>query len=878
MRSGVEADVRMQAGHRHRASASAVVLSQPLLVRQSKIDISSRTSPPALHWNMFTLLRDDADGGDVPQRKKKLRPEPVMELDKLRITVLSFKNIQFTNDDIDSDDDDDSMDEDDHDKAKYRRVISAHVGIRPVPSRRETVRIVPTSSSKISSVYPPSEGYSLSLGAVEKELVYFKDRKDRTNEVGTAFHWCDTTNIDYSILWPPDWNRQRYHHTEYMNCSPTPHLEIERRVRDDHETVIDFQVCVMVWGEDDELDGPSSYACCHGFGQYKFTGSDARMIYDSPGGLVAIVTITKRKAPSFFPNIKKSKLKNGEGLRFSRGSSLLIRIEREESFEREQRKQQWWRKYKIGRYGEVNHQQESVGSYSADTNLSSNAQRGGAAEMQQLSTLQNVEHVNQRNKHRSSGEDHVHRNDKDVDNIQQSGVTSNQVSCKTEQQLQQRHPNHDVECVHGSVKENVENSQDGTSRNINANKSLPNPSKKVPHAEGRKMPTSAAQLGGPTNQLLGKPQDQHIMMQQPSVHSTEETHRKQRSMDSFDSDAACRALLGVSHSLQGVTTTARPSGRNEKQQQLNILGGQSSVDGSASTIARDKSIDVASEPHDGKSRKDIANESAPESSKKAPDDDEGRKMLSSAAPLGDLPPQQQTVQQLAVQSTKKSHCDREPMSKDSCNAEAKCSELNGVSDSMQGVTTTARLSGQSEEHNHQRLHQPNILGSQSSVDGSESVMTSDKPIDFVSERERVPVSDQQLRQLENFTFWFDESVKRMLENVNGLKRAREESNLMEEHMSLLLRLQLDAMPTMRDSITVPFLPTNQNMVMQISMVQSQLQAFLQRVRISRAWIDFEYEKQMMSMQQLMASYSQMIVLMNEGAGGVKPNEETVAAK
>ena len=78
--------------------------------------------------------------------------------------------------------------------------------------------------------------------------------------------------------------------------------------------------------------------------------------------------------------------------------------------------------------------------------------------------------------------------------------------------------------------------------------------------------------------------------------------------------------------------------------------------------------------------------------------------------------------------------------------------------------------------------------------------------------------------------------------------------------------------------TVPFLPTNQNMVMQISMVQSQLQAFLQRVRISRAWIDFEYEKQMMSMQQLMASYSQMIVLMNEGAGGVKPNEETVAAK
>jgi hypothetical protein len=157
-------------------------------------------------------------------------------------------------------------------------------------------------------------------------------------------------------------------------------------------------------------------------------------------------------------------------------------------------------------------------------------------------------------------------------------------------------------------------------------------------------------------------------------------------------------------------------------------------------------------------------------------------------------------------------------------------------------------------------------------------MTSDKPIDFVSERERVPVSDQQLRQLENFAFWFDESVKRMLENTNGLKRAREESNLMEEHMSLLLRLQLDAMPTMRDSITVPFLPTNQNMVMQISMVQSQLQAFLQRVRISRAWIDFEYEKQMMSMQQLMASYSQMIVLMNEGAGGVKPNEETVAAK
>jgi hypothetical protein len=801
---------------------------------------------------MFTLLRDDADGGDVPQRKKKLRPsEPVMELDKLRITVLSFKNIQFTNDNIDSEDDDDSMDQDDHDKAKYRRIISAHVGIRPVPSRRETIRVITPPANHNSPMFPSSEGYSLSLGAVEKELVYFKDKQDGSDEVGVAFHWGNFPNWKQNRI-PPRSTRQRYHHSEYRDCPTTPHLEIQRQIRApgdhcyyNHETGIDFQVCVKVH-QKNTFDMKSSYACCHGFGQLKISSVELDMMLDEPGGLVAAITITRRKAPSFFPKKKKGGSSSDDWLRFSRGSSLLVRIEREETFEREQLKQQIWKKHKVGReVEESRHQKTGDGSCFTDASFSSNAQCDGAVEMQEqlkLSTLENGKQPTERyTQHRSS-----------------DGQTLQKF---------------DFECVHGSVKENVENSQDGTSRNINEKKSLPKPSKNVPHAEGRKMPLSAAQLGGPTNQQSGKPQDQHIMMQQPSVHSTEETHRKQRSMDSFDSEAACRALLGVSYSLQGVTTTARPSGRiDQQQQQPNILGVQSSVDGSANTIERDKSINIASEL-----RSSSANESVPEPSKNS-SDEEGRKMPSNAAPLGDLPPQQQTVQQLAVQSTEKSHCDRERTCKDSCNAEAECSDLLGVSDSMPVETMIARLSGQFEQHNHQQPHQPNILGSQSSVDGSASAMTSDKPIDFVSERERVPVSDQQLRQLENFAFWFDESVKRMLENTNGLKRAREESNLMEEHMSLLLRLQLDAMPTMRDCITVPFLPTNQNMVMQISMVQSQLQAFLQRVRISRAWIDFEYEKQMMSMQQLMASYSQMIVLMNEGAGGVKPNEETVAAK
>jgi hypothetical protein len=844
---------------------------------------------------MFTLLRNDADGGDVPQRKKKLRPsEPVMELDKLRITVLSFKNIQFTNDDIGSDDDDDSMDENDHNKAKYRRIISAHVGIRPVPSRRgrETIRVItpPAPANHNSPMFPPSEGYVLSLGAVEKKLVYFKDKQDGTDEVGVAFHWGDFPNWKRSDRIPPSgWNRQRYHHSEYRDCPTTPHLEIQRQIPDNdcyynHETVIDIQVCVKVH-QKNTFDVQSSYACCHGFGQLKISAAELMLMEDSPEGLVAAITITKRKAPSFFPKKKKCKSSSDDWLRFSRGSSLLVRIEREESFEREQLKQQVWKECNIGREHEKNHQQKSGdGSCLTDSSLSSNAQRGGEVEMQEqlLSTLPNVDQPTQKmiTQNRSSGGDPVHRNDKEnVDNFQLSilGVTSNQVSYETEQQQQKRLSMLDTEGVHGCVKEKVETPLHGESWNIIAHKSLPKPTKKVPHAEGlRKMPSSAAPLGGPTNQQSGKPQDQQ-MMQQLSVRSTEETHRKQKSMDRFDSEAACRALLGVSHSLQGVTTTARPSGRIE-QQQPNILGVQSSVDGSASTIARAKPIDVTSEQEDGKSRNATANESVPESSKKAPDE-EGRKMPSSAAPLGDLPPQQQTVQQLAVQSTVESH---EPTSKDSCNAEAECSDLLGVSDSMQGVTTTSRLSGQIKQHNHQQTHQLNILESQLSVDGSASAMTRDKPFDFVSEQESVPVSEQQqlkLLQLDNFTFCFDESVKRMLESVNGLKRAREESGLMEEHMSLLLRLQLAAMPTMRDSITAPLhMPTNQNILMQISMVQSQLQACLQHVRISRAWIDFEYEKQMMSMQQLMASYSQMIMMMNEGAGGVAINEETVAEK
>ena len=79
-----------------------------------------------------------------------------VETDKLKVTVLSFNNIQFTNDDIDSDDED--ADHNNVNYMKFRRIRSVDVGIRPVPSRHETVRAI-TQPSSTSYLYPSSEGY-----------------------------------------------------------------------------------------------------------------------------------------------------------------------------------------------------------------------------------------------------------------------------------------------------------------------------------------------------------------------------------------------------------------------------------------------------------------------------------------------------------------------------------------------------------------------------------------------------------------------------------------------------------------------------------------------------------------------------------------------
>lgn len=91
------------------------------------------------------------------------------------------------------------------------------------------------------------------------------------------------------------------------------------------------------------LSLPPTSACLHGFGQLKLpcTELDMLLLDDRPVslGLVARVSITKRKAPSFFSKRNTTK---EDGLWFSRGSSLLVKIEREESVEKEQLKQKVW--------------------------------------------------------------------------------------------------------------------------------------------------------------------------------------------------------------------------------------------------------------------------------------------------------------------------------------------------------------------------------------------------------------------------------------------------------------------------------------------------------------------------------------------------------
>ena len=111
---------------------------------------------------------------------------------KLQLTVLSFDKLQLAYPVyVDDEDEEVQVDEDDFNNdinSQYDRIISAHVGVSS-PYFYQTIQPSPTSSiSTDTAVFPPSEGYELSLSTESKEPVAFYDHKEGTEEIGVAFH------------------------------------------------------------------------------------------------------------------------------------------------------------------------------------------------------------------------------------------------------------------------------------------------------------------------------------------------------------------------------------------------------------------------------------------------------------------------------------------------------------------------------------------------------------------------------------------------------------------------------------------------------------------------------------------------------------------
>lgn len=254
---------------------------------------------------------------------------------KLQLTVLSFDKLQLAYP-VYVDDEEKEVEEDDYNEyinAQYDRIISAHVGVSS-PYFYQTIQPSPTSSTSTSTdspVFPPSEGYELSLSTDSKEPVAFYDHKEGTEEMGVAFHWGNAASnrkkAKYSCF------IMKFGDSKYRECSNlSPHFEIQReRQRFDNEIKIDFQVCIMVHTDSNGVGsgsggGSTPYACCHGYGQLKIgLGEFFFMQQQDPGGMIAEVSITKRRPPSFFPKLKVKP--NDEFVRIARGSVLSVRIQ-----------------------------------------------------------------------------------------------------------------------------------------------------------------------------------------------------------------------------------------------------------------------------------------------------------------------------------------------------------------------------------------------------------------------------------------------------------------------------------------------------------------------------------------------------------------------
>ena len=121
-------------------------------------------------------------------------------------------------------------------------------------------------------------------------------------------------------------------------------------------------------------------------------------------------------------------------------------------------------------------------------------------------------------------------------------------------------------------------------------------------------------------------------------------------------------------------------------------------------------------------------------------------------------------------------------------------------------------------------------------------------------------------------------MTRLLEGVSGVAKIREEVVLMEENLLPQHRLVLASMSYDNMAPPLPLL-TRMKMANQFSIIQAQLQPYLQLKRTIGAKTDLEFEKQMMSMQQLMASHLQktsamMMMMMNEQNEKVASNKET----
>ena len=337
----------------------------------------------------------------------------------------------------------------------------------------------------------------------------------------------------------------------------------------------------------------------HGFGQLKITWAelDMLMLDDAPvsSGLVARVSTTKRKAPSWFSKRNTTK---EEGLRFSRGSSLVVKIEREESLEKEQLKQRVWKE--IAERKASQQMSGGVSSSIVDARPASRAlpnnsgsssahqQLDGAIEEMQPSLLpKNVElHSQECKQHQSLDVHPIQRNDKEnVDNCQQKMSVNELYVSKAHQLSEPTKQVHHLPRQGKSVVCDITTTQ-----------------KAPPQDEVRKQSMDVASLSIPS--IPQSVQNKHHQHHPQKVHqqsvSTKETGEnfqrgEQEMMNCFASAPVVSTSQEVSDSLFGVTTVQvaklKPH-QEEEQQQLDFHGFKSSIENNGTTAS---DIDIGKE-------------------------------------------------------------------------------------------------------------------------------------------------------------------------------------------------------------------------------------------------------------------------------------------